>query len=171
MNTAPKKKYSPGMMINRALLKFGLVLFHAKKGFHYVPNIYGRSSAKLHDIRDYALFREAAERALKDGRTNHYYDRLYHLFQGAENAARVFGGENRVRVVEAGAWKGGSSFFLAYVFDKLLSGHVSLTCIDTFEGHKKEDLPPDGLEGLRHVPGLFGDTGFDDVKKYLAPYR
>ncbi len=157
------------MLINRVLRFLGLIVFRARPGYHYVPNIYGRSAVKLRDIRENKLFRGAADAALRDGRTKHYYDRLYHLFQAVENAARTASPERPLRVVEVGAWKGGTSYFIASLLERLAGGRAKMYSIDTFEGHSAEDLPQ-GREGKRHVPGLFSDTSFEDVKAYLSRF-
>lgn len=168
---SPKKKIMPAVLLNRLFKKLGFVLFRAKEGYHYVPNIYGRSAPKLKDVREYEIFKKAADFAIKEARTNHYYDRLYHLFQAVENTVRTAEArKENILAVEAGAWKGGSAFFLASLFQNYLPGKVRLYSIDTFEGHKAEDLPPGGLEGKRHMPGLFSDTSFNDVSQYLSVF-
>jgi len=165
------KKITPAMVLNRIFMRFGFILFRARDGYHYVPNIYGRTASKLKDVRKYEVFKKAADFSLKEGRTNHYYDRLYHLFQGVENAARLAEARGeKIYAVEAGAWKGGSTYFLASLFQTYFPGKVRLYSVDTFEGHKAGDLPSDGIEGERHVPGLFGDTSFDDVSRYLSVF-
>lgn len=163
------KKFTPGMLINRVLRFLGLVIFRARSGYHYVPNIYGRSAVKLRDIRENALFRRVAEEVMREGRTKHYYDRLYHLFQAVENTARLVSPDQIIRVMEVGAWKGGTSYFIASLLEKLSGGKAVMHSIDTFEGHSTKDLPQ-GREGKRHVPGLFSDTSFEDVKAHLSRF-
>ncbi len=166
-----KKKITTAAILNNLFTKLGFVLYKARDGYHYVPNIYGRSAPKLKYVREYEVFKKAADFARKEGRTNHYYDRLYHLFQAVENTVRTAQvRKENINAVEAGAWKGGSTYFLASLFNFFTPGKVRMWSIDTFEGHKKEDLPPGGLEGKRHVPGLFGDTSYQDVSQYLLRF-
>jgi len=107
-------------------------------------------------------FFAAAKEVAGHGRTLLGLDRLYMLWQAVETATRGEGA-----LVEVGAYRGGSSFFLARALDHFGAADRRLHVVDTFEGH------PDFVteQDLRfHPPGHFGDTSYDEVCAYLAEH-
>ncbi len=116
---------------------------------------------KLYDFRSEPGFGEIARQSIAEQRTLLDFNRLLTLFQSVKNTRDVGGS-----VAEIGAYKGGSSKFLARCFayfDKFPPIHV----FDTFTGHP--DVLVSALDG-KHTPGLFSDTDAVSVKEYLSEY-
>jgi O-methyltransferase len=107
-------------------------------------------------------FRRVAKRTVADGRTLLGPERLWVLWQSANNAASV----GSLPVAEVGSYRGGSARFLAEAFRAALGKHVELHVIDTFTGHPEAALSD--FDAPVHIPGLFGDTSVDEVRAYLA---
>ena len=115
------------------------------------------------------LFKQCAEKAIKDNRCSLYYDRLFTFFQLFENIKWSVPLTHQVNVLEAGVYKGGSSYFLCNLLKKMLPNNdVALFCVDTFEGHSVLDIKNE-KEGLQ-TPGLFSKTSYESVKNYLKEY-
>lgn len=110
-----------------------------------------------------AQFLSVAEPLLADRRTMLGYDRLYVLWQAVKNAASL-----RQSVVEVGAFRGGSAFFLAAAFDAVtgLDG-PEIHIVDTFEGHPDHKISDLDSEQQR---GKFATTSYEDVQAYLSPF-
>lgn len=128
----------------------------AGQGYYCVEDEAYKSMGKLMDIRSLPYFGEKAKIVVDSGRSCLGYERLFNLYQ-------VLVGRKDLTVVEAGVYKGGSSYFMASIMD---GGR--LYCFDTFEGHDGEDISDnDNL----HKAGMFDDTDYEDVKKYLAEFE
>ena len=97
------------------VLVFGVMLIRKKSHHHYVPDIYGHAHGKLNDILQDKVFKATADMAMQGRKTFLYYDRLYTLYQALKNIR-----EESPVIVEAGVYKGGSSYFLADLSQKLL---------------------------------------------------
>jgi hypothetical protein len=140
-----------------------------KDGYHYVPDIYGKSSAKMFDIRDDAYFRESADKVIRDTRTLLYYDRLHVIYQSIKNIHRQYNDSKEyLNAVEVGVYKGGGSYFIALILKDLFKEKINMYCVDTFEGHAKEDLK--NIKHDVHKPSWFSDTSFESVKSYLSVF-
>ncbi len=149
--------------------KCGVDLFLLKEGYHYVPDIYGKSSAKMFDIRDDVFFRETANKVIHDKRTLLYYDRLHVIYQSLQNIHNQFISQKEpMNIVEVGVYKGGGSYFIASILKEYFKGNINLYCVDTFEGHSKEDLI--NTKHDVHCPSWFHDTDFENVKSYLEDF-
>ena len=146
--------------------KLGYKVIKRKKGYHYVPNIYGHRSHKLIDLRENKEFESYATKVIRDKTTSLYYDRLYTFYQLLRHIKNL--NVPKPLLVEAGVYKGGSAYFIASVAAKLFQGDCELWAVDTFEGFDKKDLPY-GTEG-HNSPGVFGDVDCASVKKYLAAF-
>lgn len=157
-------------LIAKILRRAGFKIIKIKKGFHYVHKIYGQSSHKMRDLRTDRFFHSLAKPVVRSGRTSLYYDRLYQLFQGLRNIVSRSPAQDTINIVDVGTYRGGSSYFLASLAEKLAPGRSRLWSIDTFEGYPKEDLP-DGIEGSYLVPGKGSDVNFEEVVKYLSDFR
>lgn len=153
--------------VNQGLGVFGYELYKPKPGYHIVRDIYGKNFHKIHDIRDYQPFGELAAKAIADGRTLLYYDRLYNLFQSLEQVITHHPGASIYRMLEIGVYKGGGSYFLASAANALAPGRVEMFSIDTFEGHSVKDLPK--KEG-KHSVAQFNDTSYESVSDYLSAW-
>lgn len=110
-------------------------------------------------IKDEAFAAVAAE-TLAGGRTLLGEDRLWILWQALVNVRRL-----GLPAAEVGSYRGGSAFFIGRALERLDST-VPVEVIDTFEGHRDADVT--GADHPIHRPGHFGDTSFDDVRRYLA---
>lgn len=134
-------------------------------GYHWVPDIYGRSAAKQLDIREEEPFGSLARQAVETGRAMLYYDRLHVLYQALRNVTARLGPDETLTTMEVGVYKGGGSYFLASVANQLAPGRARHFAVDTFEGHSQQDLA--SREGW-HEPGSFVDTDFDAVRGFLS---
>lgn len=117
---------------------------------------------KLYDFRNEPGFAEIAQKTISERRTLLDFNRLLTLFQSVRNTQDI-----GCSVAEIGAYKGGSSKFLARCyahFDKNPPIHV----FDTFTGHP--DVLVSTLDG-KHKPGLFSDTDAAAVKDYLSEFK
>ncbi len=134
---------------------------------HIVPDIFGRNFHLLTDIREDACFRDLAEPVVSMGKSFLYYDRLYNLYQGLSNVRRAYP-KSVLNVAEIGVYRGGTSYFLCTLLQKLHNGKAKFYSVDTFEGHSSLDFS-DRSEGT-HEPGVFSRTSFDDVVSLLAEF-
>lgn len=149
--------------------KGGVDLFLLKENYHYVPDIYGKSSSKMFDIRDDNFFREAASKVIREKKTLLYYDRLHVIYQSLHNIHNQFiNEEETLNIVEVGVYKGGGSYFISSLIKELFTTKVNLYCVDTFEGHSKIDLKDSNHDV--HCPSWFSDTTFENVKSYLKDF-
>lgn len=148
----------------------GIDLFILKENYIYVPDIYGKNHFKMFDIRDDDLFRNTADIVINDKKTLLYYDRLHVIFQSIINVRNRFSGNyESMNFVEVGVYKGGGSFFIASILQKLFKENFNLYCIDTFEGHSKEDLK--NAKNDIHCPSWFSDTSYEAVSSYLSGFN
>ncbi len=128
--------------------------------FKSTPNYYYSNAHKSIDIAtDIAIFSDLSRAILSEGKTLLNYDRLYTLFQTVMQLPH-----NPV-AVEVGAYKGGTSKFIAALLRSQKGGGKLYSC-DTFTGHATVDERYDG----KHVAkNYFGDVTADEVKRYLEP--
>jgi len=163
-----------GIELLKKLLPVGYVLkpkqdiIVQKEGYHYVPDIYGKSANKLSDIREEETFFELANAVYEQQTSCLYFDRLHVLYQAAVNVIRNAPPERRLNFIEVGVYKGGGTYFLASVAERMAKGRVQLFAVDTFSGHDKLDLP-NGEEG-KHNEQRFTDTTFESVQAYLKEF-
>lgn len=149
--------------------KCGIDLYLLKESYHYVPDIYGKSSSKMFDIREDDFFRESANKVIHDKRTLLYYDRLHVIYQSLQNIHNRFIDEKEsLNVVEVGVYKGGGSYFISSILKELFNDKFNLYSVDTFEGHSKIDLTDSNHDV--HCPSWFHDTSFENVKSYLDDF-
>ena len=107
-------------------------------------------------------FQRVAERVMEDRRTFLGYERLFVLWQAVNNVYRL-----GLPAAEIGAYKGGSSYFIASAFLELAGRETPLYVFDTFEGHPESKMTELDV-GQR--PGDFVNTSYEAVKAYLAPF-
>lgn len=129
---------------------------------------YYRSAKKIMDITDITPYGAIAEKVINEKRSYLHHDRLYTLYNAIINLARVDGKE--FSVAEIGVHRGGGSYFLASLLCKLGMDDVGLQCFDTFDGHALEDINSHDNTEV-HYEGKFGNTEFEDVKKYLSEFQ
>src|SRR5215469_18562224 len=115
--------------------KLGILVLKRREGFHYVPSVYGKAYWKMHDIREDDLFRTTADKVVGSWNTRLYYDRLFTLYNGFKNAVRLADANETINIIEIGAYRGGTSYFLAELSQQLTPDRVKLYTVDTFEGH------------------------------------
>lgn len=160
-----------GVDLLRKLLPVGYVLkprqevIITKEGYHYVPDIYGKSANKLMDIREEEPFFSLAKTVYDQQTSCLYFDRLHVLYQAATNVIRNSPPNSRLNFIEVGVYKGGGTYFLASVAEQCAKGRVQLFAVDTFSGHDQQDLPH-GEEG-KHTEERFTDTTYELVQAYL----
>jgi len=105
-------------------------------------------------------FRPLATVVAREGRTLLGPERLWTLWQCVRNVAPL-----GLPAAEVGSYRGGSARFLATAAASL-GAPVPLHVVDTFDGHPTASLSE--RDKAVHVPGLFGDTSFEDVAAYLG---
>jgi hypothetical protein len=146
----------------------GIDAFFRKPDHHYVPDYFGKSSHKQLDIRTLPIFGKMAGKVIQDGRATLYYDRLFTIFQIVSNLnVRAKQDGQVVQTVEVGVYKGGTSYFVASLAEKL-DMQIHHHCFDTFEGHAAEDI--NKTIEIGHKPTNFNDTSFDSVTEYLKRF-
>lgn len=148
---------------------FGLDVFVRNTEKHYVPDYFGKSFHKQRNIRTLPIFGELATTVIKSGYSSLYYDRLFTIFQIFEYLRVSFYNKDvTLQTAEVGVYKGGTSYFIASLADKLnfQYGH---SCFDTFEGHAQEDI--NTAVEKSHFAGAFNDTSFESVKEYLRKFE
>lgn len=156
-------------LLVKILRRLGIRVFRERKGYHYVPVVYGKNSAKLRDIRENAAFYGVARAVVNGGRTSLFYDRLYHLYQGLWGAVAATRQNEYVRIADLGTFKGGSTFFLAMLAERWAPGRTTIWTVDTFEGYHATDLP-EGKEGEYLTPGKGNGVDFEEVRRYLSAF-
>ena len=109
-----------------------------------------------------ARFIDLSGEVVASGRTLLGQDRLHMLWQAVHNVRHL-----RLPVVEVGTFRGGSAWLLAQTMADLELGDVPLYVIDTFAGHRAEDISE---FDPHHVPGAFAETSHAEVVDLLAPY-
>jgi O-methyltransferase len=136
-----------------------------KEGYHYVENIYGDGFLRLIDIRTDKLFFGIANLVKDNQRTMLGYDRLFNIYQLLLDI--INRNKSPFKVLEIGVYRGGTSYFIAKLFDKLNIKDVQMFSIDTFEGHSSKDVEVEG----KHVPGKFSKTDYSDISQYLSEFK
>ena len=134
-----------------------------------VPDYYSKSAKKQLDIRTFVPFGALAEKVLADKRTYLYYDRLYSIFQSLLNLKQIY--KPGISIAEVGVFKGGGSFFMASVLEKLGMADVELHSFDTFEGHDIKDISVENDNTRIHVPAKFSETSLESVREYLRTFK
>jgi O-methyltransferase len=142
--------------INRLFKRADVRYEIARKGATYYGYYWHKAKKKI-DLRDSTDFWETATRIIQDGRTIHYYDRLYVLWQAVLNLS-----SSDCPVAEVGTYKGGTAKFIKEAL-RISGCQNKFFVFDTFEGHAVVDERWDG----KHYVGNFGDTSYEDVKAYL----
>lgn len=137
--------------------------------YHIVPRYYGRSSSKQPDIRNNEYFGNLATKVIEDQKTSLYYDRLYTIYNAIDNLRIRLNTTDEVNCIEAGVFKGGGSYFIASILQTFGFSNFKHYAVDTFEGHSELDFQTNQLEGA-HSPGLFDETSYREVKKYLSVF-
>ena len=160
---------NPKTLITNLILFFGYILYKRKRGYHYVPNIYGRSYRKMRDFREDRFFFKTAKKVIGQKKTLLYYDRLYYIYQSLLNVRKHNRDNEKINILEVGVYKGGSSYFIANISEMLFNSRVKIYCVDTFQGHSSKDL----IQGneAEHYPENFSDTDYNEVKNYLKNFR
>ena len=138
--------------------------------YHCVLKYYGKSSGKQPDIRQNVPFGKLAEKVIEDKNTSLYYERLYSIFNSLENLRLRLKTDDEIVCAEVGVYKGGGSYFISSVLETLGFKKYKLYSIDTFEGHSELDFLKEKTEGV-HEAGLFYETSFETVSKYLSKYQ
>lgn len=122
------------------------------------------------DKQMFELFCSVAKPVMESGRTLLDYERLYVLWHSAQYALSHVAEYHRhmkhLPIAEVGSYRGGSAYFLASAFKNLLGTELPVHIFDTFEGHPPRLTKADPF----HVEGGYGDTNYDEVKSYLAPF-
>lgn len=167
MNFSYRVKNAVLGFLQSSLRRVRLDVFARKPGYHYAPDYFGRSSHKQTDIRNLPLFGELAERVIRDGRVSLYYDRLFTVYQVLSSWHLRTGASEILNTVEVGVYKGGTSYFIALLAERL-GLPVRHFCFDTFEGHAAEDINAE--VDTWHIPKAFDDTNFEAVKEYLKRF-
>ncbi len=112
-----------------------------------------------------ARFLEAASLVRAHGRTKLDPDRLWMLWQAADNTRRL-----GLAVAEVGTYRGGSAYFLALAHLILNGSEVELDAIDTFEGHPVDKLS--AVDPPSHkTEGAFARTSYEQVAGYLSRFE
>lgn len=160
---------SSGSRIGRLIYNMGkavgLDIFDHQENYHYCPTTYGSSFWKKTDIRQIPEFSELALKVIEAKRTYLYYDRLYLLYQALLNARRL--NPQPASIAEVGVYKGGGTYFLASVANRVFATEPRIHAFDTFEGHPDEiQLNLDG----EHRTGHFSETSLEEVQAYLAGF-
>lgn len=158
-------------LLNAAFARQALAVFPARAEHQYAPRLYGASFAKLDSPLDDRDFMRDADAVLGHRRTKLYYDRLHVLYQALHEVARGFP-DGELRLLEGGAFRGGTSFFLLRTAERMAPGRTRLWAVDTFEGHTEEDMggSREGGQTTAVARGKPFDASFEDVVEYLAEF-
>ncbi len=116
---------------------------------------------KLDISKDIPGFSELAGKALQEGRTSLYLDRLYTIYQSLLNVSGLAGD-----ILELGVYSGGSLKFIAWICESQVTRRA-IFGLDTFTGHAgvtQED-------GLVHLEGMLKGPGLQDVSDYIKDHR
>jgi hypothetical protein len=115
------------------------------------------------EFRPAAAFFALADPIAQSGRTLLGYDRLYVFWQAVHNLVTVPGA-----AAEVGSFRGGTAHFIASAFLEAVGEEVPMHIFDTFEGHPAAAI---GEHDPFHLPGQFGNTNYEKVLAYLAPFH
>ena len=121
---------------------------------------YLSGSRKKIDIPSIEGLADVAARVKADGRLGMDYDRLYTLWQAAEQTPPS------LPVIEVGAYRGGSARFLVEAFRYQGRAPRFYVC-DTFSGHARVDAQ---LDPHHHDKDKFVDTSPESVADYLKDF-
>ena len=113
--------------------------------------------SKDHDSR----FREICERLTEEKRCLLDWNRLYTIWQ-ALYAVRGLDGAS----LEVGVYRGGTTAFIARCNEVLSASPAPQFAIDTFEGHRENDISERDLKA--HSAGTFSDVVFEEVREYVS---
>jgi len=127
------------------------------RGMH----VYRRRGATV-AYRPDAPFFELADPIVDTKRTLLGYDRLYTFWQAVRNVAAVPGA-----VAEIGAYRGGSSWFIASALKQVCGAEVPLHVFDTFTGHPAAAVSE---HDPHQEPGKFAKTSLAEVRELLSPF-
>lgn len=127
---------------------------------HLSPVERGAAETRAEIDARYAEFFEIAQRVVSDGRTLLGYDRLWVLWQAARQVASL-----RLPLVEVGAYRGGSAFFLANALAANGADQAAVHVIDTFSGHPAASVSE--FDSEHHSANVFSDADVADVTAYL----
>jgi hypothetical protein len=158
-------------LLHGAFSRRGLDVFPKRAEHQYAPRFYNASFAKLRSPLDDPEFMRDAQEALGHGRTKLYYDRLHVLYQALHEIARSFPREE-LRIIEAGAFRGGTAYFLARVAERVAPQRAALWALDTFEGRTEQDVGSvhDGGQTTPSRGGKPYDASYESVADYLSVF-
>jgi hypothetical protein len=139
-----KRSRDPDRWIHRPMEKY-------RKGKHQL------------ELRPSDEFFALADPVVQSKRTLLGYDRLYVFWQALRNLVDVPGA-----AAEIGSFRGGSAFFIASAFRRVMGEEVLMHVFDTFEGHPEQAITHNDPF---HTPGQFAETSYDDVRAYLSPFE
>lgn len=168
INPSHAKKFGQKKtFIQRVFRKVGLAVFPHHKGYVYCPQKMISQAAKRLEAGDVEGFSELARTVIRQKKTTLDYDRLYMLYQAIWNVRR-FAGE-AASIAEVGVFRGGGTYFLAALADRLFEKKPRIHAFDTFDGHHSVDISPE-VDGP-HQAGKFSDTSFVEVQGYLSAFK
>lgn len=121
-----------------------------------------KNADKHEDVSKYPVFGELASQTISDGRSCLGYDRLYTIFQSIQRIKA-----SSANTAEVGAYRGGTSKFIAQLEKLKLDTAFQHYVFDTFEGHDAKDIKDIDT----HKAQQFNDTSFDSVKELLEPFK
>ena len=165
LGKATRRRRRAKPRLERIFRKMGLAVYRYREDYHYCPRIFGSGYWKKIDVRDIAEFSELATTVINQNRTSLFYDRLYVLYQAIWNVRHLLA--DGVSMAEVGVYRGGGTYFMALVANKMFEKKATIHAFDTFEGHPDEIVPAVDFD---HRPGMFGDTSFPEVQAYLAGF-
>jgi hypothetical protein len=157
-----------GLGVDIRRVRPGQTLVEQVAGHHLVPNYHGRSAREQVDIRTIQPFGRLAEKVVADRRTYLYYDRLYTIFQGIANLARLAAPD--AHVAEIGVFRGGGTYFMASALAELGLGSRALHAFDTFSGHDGVDIQEEVDDAVTHTEHKFSGTSLESVREYTAGF-
>lgn len=146
----------------KAINKFCRVFL---RGFQVTPVAYCPSWRKLNVYED-PTFVKLSSNENVSANSLLKTDRLYSIYQALNWLSKVR--KHPFHSMEVGVYKGGGSFFIAQCLDNLSTNYSGHFSVDTFEGHKLDDLPNKKEGG--HSVSMFSDTNFENVKKLLSSF-
>lgn len=159
-------------LLHATFSRRGLAVFPERPEHHYVPRVYGTRFYKTRSpLDDPEFMRDADEVLGQRRRTKLYYDRLHVLYQALHEVARTFP-VGELRLLEGGAYRGGASFFLLRVAERIAPERTSLWAVDTFEGHLEEDMGA-VREGGQTTAANWAkpfDASAEEVADYLSAF-
>lgn len=158
-------------VVHLAFAHRALALFPRQPEHRYVPRVYAASFAKLRSPLDDPEFMREADEVLGHRRTKLYYDRLHVLYQALHEVVRAFPSEE-LKILEGGAFRGGTSFFLSRVASRIAPERTALWAVDTFVGHTEQDMdgPSEGGQATAAHKGIPFDASADGVSDYLSEF-